>query len=157
VDPQRESALAPSLRGWRQLRCGKGKALSAVTESTHKLAADAVAIATDMLKDGNKLMPLLIVELNGLRDVEHFEPDALQEARTKALRLSRLWMPDQVCALVYEGRVRMNQRAILVEVQRAGQEEVEVFSQPFRRKAGRFRPFKLIGEVTLAGRREALI
>ena len=51
----------------------------------------------------------------------------------------------------------MDQQAIVVEVQRAGEGEVEVFCQPFRPKGGRFRPFKLIGDVASPGRRESLV
>jgi hypothetical protein len=130
--------------------------LSVSDELIPKLAADAVALASETLKEGEALRPLLIAELNGLRDVEHYELNDLQGARTKASRLSRPSMTDQQCAVVFEGRVRNDQRAILVELQRAGGDEVEVFCQPFRPKGGRLRPFKLIGEVTLAGRREAL-
>jgi hypothetical protein len=125
-------------------------------ESTRNLAADAVAVASDVLKSGNALSPFLIIELDGLRDIEYFEVDAIQRARERASLLSRPSSRDQLCALVYEGRVGMDESAILVEVGRAGEAEVEVFTQAFRPDGGRFRRFKLIGELSLAGRREAL-
>jgi hypothetical protein len=128
----------------------------AAEEATRKLAEDAAAIGIDALRTGGSLDPFLVIELDGLRDTEHFAADALPRARERAARLSRPSAGRQACALVYAGRVGVGQEAVLVEVQRAGSDEVEVFRQAYRPRGGRLRPFKPIGDLTFAGRREAL-
>ncbi len=130
--------------------------MTLTSRATLKLAEDAVVAAGSILKDGEELTPLLIVEVGGVRDFEHFDRGEIQTARSRASQLSRPTAGDRLCALVYEGRAKLDRRAILVEIQRAGEAELEVFCQPFRPRSGRFRPFKLIGEVELAGFREAL-
>lgn len=119
-----------------------------MAEDARRLAYDAVGLAILPLEGEGRLSPFLLVELGGFRDIEHFGPDELESARARAVELAGGLAPDQLCALAYTGRVDADQDAILIEVHRPGSGDVEVFHQRFR--AGRFRRFKLVGEVSPA-------
>ena len=60
----------------------------------------------------------------------------------------------QRCALVHRGRLDADQDAILIEVHQPGDGEVDVFYQRYRPRAGRFRGFRLIGDLATADRQE---
>jgi hypothetical protein len=117
-----------------------------------KLASDAVGLAILPLETGGELSPLLVVELGGLRDIEHFEADELEAARARAAELAEGFGPEQRCALVHRGHLGAEGDAILIELHQPGDGDADLFYQRYRPKAGRFRGFKLIGELATAER-----
>jgi hypothetical protein len=121
-----------------------------------ELVSDAIARAAETLETGQSFEPFVIVERDGLRDVVRFRRDQLAGARTAVAEFADSATGSDRCGLVHEGRVGMDEEAIVVEVQDGGKGDVEVFIQRFRPNLGLFRGFKLIGGPTSAGRREAV-
>jgi hypothetical protein len=115
------------------------------------LLVEAVELAKSPLESGDDLAPMMIVQRWGDRWIERFDHRALSDAKAKFGTFLRGAAGDESCALVYLGHVGDREEAILVERGAAGESGAEVFVQRFRPRKGRFRGFKLVGELEPAG------
>jgi hypothetical protein len=118
--------------------------------SPEGLIDEAVSLAQASLQEGERLAPLMVIEHRGDRRVERFDRDAITEAKGRLGEFLRT-PGEEECVLVYQGRVGHAEDAILVEGGSAGKLRVEIYAQRFRPHRGRFRGFKLIGDLTRVG------
>jgi hypothetical protein len=116
------------------------------------LLVDAVEIAESKLRAGERLGPFMITDRWGDRRVE--ELVAVSDAKKKLGEFMRTAAGDERCALVYVGRVGVDEDAIVIERGEAGHGEVRVFVQHFRPRRGRLRRFKLVGQPQPTGTTE---
>jgi hypothetical protein len=125
-------------------------------EELSDLLTDAVEIAESRLQAGEAMGPVMITDRWGDRRAEQFDVAALSDAKTRLREFVHTAAGDEQCVLVYLGRVGEGEEAILIERAKAGDEEAEVFVQRFRPRRGRFRAFKLIGELKAVGTTESV-
>ena len=115
------------------------------------LVVHAVEIAESHLRSGHGLIPFMITDRWGDRRVEQFEREGPGGAQARFWDFVRTAAGDETCALVYVGRVDLDEEAIVIEHGQAGRQEADVFIQRFRPRRGPLRGFKLIGEPTPVG------
>lgn len=119
------------------------------TLTSSDLLGEAVDTAASFLRQGDDAPTLLITDRSGELRVEEF--DGISPGRTRMVELLRGAAGEASCALVFVGRVKLDESAIVIERGVEGSSEVEVFVQRFRPRKGRFRGFKLLGEIQPIG------
>jgi hypothetical protein len=119
------------------------------TVTSSDLLSEAVETAASFLRQGDDAPTLLITDRSGDLRVEEF--DGISPGRTRMVEFLRGAAGDASCALVFIGRVKLDESAIVIECGVEGSSEVEVFVQRFRPRKGRFRGFKLLGEIESIG------
>jgi hypothetical protein len=120
--------------------------------NTPAVVQAAIELANEKLvEDNGRLEPFLLLENNGLREVERFTEGGIEGARARAREFDFTAGADDRCALVRVGRVGLDEDAIVVEVQDAGTDDVHVYFQRFSTKGRLLRRIKLIGDVKSAG------
>jgi hypothetical protein len=112
---------------------------------------EAVKVATSELEAVGQLAPFVVTKDWGDCQVERFGEDELGQARA---RLDELLGGEQEigqCALGHLDGDGSRPTVITVEIGSVGSDRTKAFTQRFRPRRGRFRPFKLIGRPTPAG------
>ena len=120
-------------------------------------------MASDGLAAGAEVAPFVVLKDWGDCQVERFGDGELERARSRMREVLRGAPGTVHCALAHVepgAGDAGHEGTIVVEVGRApgdDGEAAERFVQRFRPRRGRFRPFKLIGEISLsrAGDRES--
>jgi hypothetical protein len=123
-----------------------------VSTADRDLVVEGVELAKSRLAAGEELAPIILVERAGDHSSEQFAPDALDAARLRFAELLRSAGRADECALVRLGYVGRGDHAIVVELGRGGEEQADEFAQRFRPQRGRFRRFKLIGDLRPTGK-----
>jgi hypothetical protein len=118
------------------------------------LLVEGTQIATSYLEAGEQMAPTMLADRWGDRRAEQFDRKDLGAAQQKLSEFLHGAAGDEACALVYIGRVRSDEDAIIIEYGQAGRSEAEVFVQRFRPRRGRLRRFKLIGQPTPVGTKD---
>ena len=112
---------------------------------------EAVRVAVSQLETVGELAPFVVTKDWGDCQVERFGDDGLDEAR---IRLNELLTGGQEvgqCALGHLDDSESGPTVIAVEIGSVGENRTRTFTQRFRPRRGRFRPFKLIGRPAPAG------
>jgi hypothetical protein len=120
--------------------------------ATHDLVDEGIELAKSRLAAGEEFAPTILVERAGDHSSEQLARDAMDAARLRFAELLRTASRADECALVRLGYVGRGDHAIVIELGRGGEEQADEFAQRYRPQRGRFRRFKLIGDLRPTGK-----
>jgi hypothetical protein len=118
---------------------------ASTTVGGRTVLAEAIQVAIADLESGGEFAPIVVTKDWGDCQVERFGEDEVERARARLRSLLQGGVDTGHCALAYLDQAGDGASAIVIQLGLIGGHELEVFTQRYRPRRGRFRPFKLLG------------